>query len=156
MAERRIREEKIRCDACPVLCYIAEGRSGACDRYANDKGSLVRLDPLTVIETTDPKYTTMIEEIFGPVLTVYPYEARSYEKTLELVDSTSPYALTGAVFAKDRQAVNLAFDKLRHSAGNFYILGPDVLQPLTTESPDAGANHAVRHQATLCPVKDGT
>ena len=55
MAERRIREEKIRCDACPVLCYIAEGRSGACDRYANDKGRLVRLDPLTVIETTEQK-----------------------------------------------------------------------------------------------------
>ena len=55
MAERRVREEKIRCDACPVLCYIAEGRSGACDRYANDKGRLVRLDPLTVIETTEQK-----------------------------------------------------------------------------------------------------
>jgi 1-pyrroline-5-carboxylate dehydrogenase len=86
--------------------------------YDKSKGYFI--EP-TVIETTDPKYTTMCEEIFGPVLTVYPYDARKFEDTLELVDSTSPYALTGAIFAKDRGVVDLATNKLRHSAGNFYI-----------------------------------
>ena len=62
MAERRIREEKIRCDACPVLCYIAKGRAGACDRYANHDGKLVRLDPLTVIEATDQKLVPFLGE----------------------------------------------------------------------------------------------
>ncbi|RXK58827.1 L-glutamate gamma-semialdehyde dehydrogenase [Lacibacter luteus] len=75
----------------------------------------------TVIETTDAKYTTMYEEIFGPVLTIYVYPANEYEKTLELVDSTSPYALTGSIIAQDRYAVELATSKLRNSAGNFYI-----------------------------------
>ncbi len=75
----------------------------------------------TVIETTDPKYTTMCEEIFGPVLTIYVYPAADFEKTLDLVDATSDYALTGAVIATDRAAVKLATDKLRNSAGNFYI-----------------------------------
>lgn len=75
----------------------------------------------TVIETTDAKYTTMCEEIFGPVLTIYVYPANDYEKTLELVDSTSPYALTGSIIAQDRYAVELATSKLRNSAGNFYI-----------------------------------
>jgi 1-pyrroline-5-carboxylate dehydrogenase len=75
----------------------------------------------TVIETTDPKYTTMCEEIFGPVLTIYVYPANEYEKTLELVDATSPYALTGSIIAQDRYAVELATSKLRNSAGNFYI-----------------------------------
>ena len=75
----------------------------------------------TVIETKNPKYVTMCEEIFGPVLTVYIYPANSFEKTLELVDSTSPYALTGAIIAQDRAAVEMATAKLRNSAGNFYI-----------------------------------
>ncbi len=75
----------------------------------------------TIIETTDAKYTTMCEEIFGPVLTIYVYPANDYEKTLELVDSTSPYALTGSIIAQDRYAVELATSKLRNSAGNFYI-----------------------------------
>jgi 1-pyrroline-5-carboxylate dehydrogenase len=75
----------------------------------------------TVIEAKNPKYVTMCEEIFGPVLTVYVYPANSFEKTLELVDNTSPYALTGAVIAQDRYAVELATNKLRNSAGNFYI-----------------------------------
>jgi 1-pyrroline-5-carboxylate dehydrogenase len=75
----------------------------------------------TVIEAKTPKYVTMCEEIFGPVLTVYIYPANSFEKTLELVDSTSPYALTGAVIANDREAVELATLKLRNAAGNFYI-----------------------------------
>jgi 1-pyrroline-5-carboxylate dehydrogenase len=75
----------------------------------------------TVIEAKNPKYVTMCEEIFGPVLTVYIYPANSFERTLELVDSTSPYALTGAVIAKDRVAIDLATNKLRNAAGNFYI-----------------------------------
>lgn len=75
----------------------------------------------TVIVTKDPKSLTMCEEIFGPVLTVYVYEADDFEATLDLVDSTSPYALTGAVISTDRGAVELATRKLRHAAGNFYI-----------------------------------
>jgi 1-pyrroline-5-carboxylate dehydrogenase len=75
----------------------------------------------TIIETTDPKFTTMCEEIFGPVLTIYVYPANEFEKTMELVDTTSPYALTGAVIATDRAVIDAATAKLRHSAGNFYI-----------------------------------
>ncbi len=86
--------------------------------YDKSKGYFIQP---TVIETTDPKYTTMCEEIFGPVLTIYVYDARKFEEILDIVDTTSPYALTGAVFAKDRSAVDLATKKLRHSAGNFYI-----------------------------------
>ncbi|TAH05850.1 MAG: aldehyde dehydrogenase family protein, partial [Sphingobacteriales bacterium] len=88
---------------------------GNCDK---SKGYFIQP---TVIETTDPKYTTMCEEIFGPVLTIYVYPANAFEETLALVDSTSPYALTGAVISQDRYAVELATDKLRHAAGNFYI-----------------------------------
>ncbi len=75
----------------------------------------------TVIETEDPHFLTMEEEIFGPVLTIYVYDENKYEEALELVDSTSPYALTGAVFARKREALNQAVAKLRHAAGNFYI-----------------------------------
>ncbi len=75
----------------------------------------------TVIQAKDPKYVTMCEEIFGPVLTVYVYPANNFEKALELVDATSVYALTGAVIAKDREAVELATNRLRNAAGNFYI-----------------------------------
>ena len=75
----------------------------------------------TIIEATDPYYVTMCEELFGPVLTVYIYDENKYEETLKLVDSTSPYALTGAVIAQDRFAIETATNKLRNSAGNFYI-----------------------------------
>lgn len=75
----------------------------------------------TIIEATDPQYVTMCEELFGPVLTIYVYDENKFEETLKLVDSTSPYALTGAVLAQDRFAVELATSKLRNSAGNFYI-----------------------------------
>lgn len=75
----------------------------------------------TIIEAYDPQYITMCEELFGPVLTLYTYKADLFEEALELVDTTSPYALTGAVIAQDRQAVELATNKLRHAAGNFYI-----------------------------------
>ena len=63
----------------------------------------------------------MCEEIFGPVITIYVYEPERWEETLELVDKTSPYALTGAIFSQDRYAIEVAFRKLRYSAGNFYI-----------------------------------
>lgn len=75
----------------------------------------------TVLLATDPMYTTMVEEIFGPVLTVYVYQAERFEETLELVDQTSPYALTGSIFSKDRYAIELATKKLVNAAGNFYI-----------------------------------
>jgi 1-pyrroline-5-carboxylate dehydrogenase len=75
----------------------------------------------TILQTYDPYYTTMCEEIFGPVLTIYVYEPQDFEKTLELVDATSPYALTGAIFSQDRYAIDLAMKKLVNSAGNFYI-----------------------------------
>jgi 1-pyrroline-5-carboxylate dehydrogenase len=75
----------------------------------------------TVIVTTDPLYQSMQEEIFGPVLTINVYDSEKYEETLEMVDQTSPYALTGAIFAQDRWAINTAFNKLVNAAGNFYI-----------------------------------
>lgn len=75
----------------------------------------------TVLLAKNPMYVTMCEEIFGPVLSIYIYEAAKYEETLELVNTTSPYALTGAIIAQDRQAITIATDKLRDAAGNFYI-----------------------------------
>jgi 1-pyrroline-5-carboxylate dehydrogenase len=75
----------------------------------------------TVIEVTDPKYVTMCEELFGPVLTLYVYDENKFEETLDLVDTTSPYALTGSIISQDRYAVELATKKLTNSAGNFYI-----------------------------------
>jgi len=75
----------------------------------------------TLIETTDPAYRTLCEEIFGPVVTAYVYDDAKWAETLSLVDATSPYALTGAVFAQDRQAVVEAAAALRYAAGNFYI-----------------------------------
>lgn len=75
----------------------------------------------TVIVTEDSKFTTMCEEIFGPVLTIFVYEPDDFEATLDIVDSTSPYALTGSIFATDRYAITLAEQKLKNAAGNFYI-----------------------------------
>jgi len=75
----------------------------------------------TLVETTDPKYRLMCEEIFGPIVTAYVYDDAKWEETLKLVDETSPYALTGAVFAQDRAAVKQAHAALRHAAGNFYV-----------------------------------
>ena len=88
---------------------------GKCDKT---KGYFI--EP-TIIEAADPHYVTMCEELFGPVLTVYVYDENKFEETLKLVDQTSAYALTGAIIAQDRYAVELATDKLRNSAGNFYI-----------------------------------
>ncbi len=85
-----------------------------------DKSEGYFIEP-TVIETSDPKSVTMCDELFGPVLTVYVYDENKFEETLRLVDSTSSYALTGAIIAQDRFAVELATNRLRNSAGNFYI-----------------------------------
>jgi 1-pyrroline-5-carboxylate dehydrogenase len=88
---------------------------GGCDK---SKGYFI--EP-TVILTTDPHFKLMEEEIFGPVLTVFVYPDSEYKKTLDLCDATSPYALTGSVFARDRYAIHLANRRLRHAAGNFYV-----------------------------------
>ncbi len=87
-------------------------------RYSKSEGYFI--EP-TVILAKTPYYQTMVEEIFGPVLTVYIYEDEQYEATLELLNNTSDYALTGAIFAKDRSAIQLAMKVLHHAAGNFYI-----------------------------------
>lgn len=86
--------------------------------YDKSKGYFV--EP-TILLTKDPKYVTMCEELFGPVLTIYVYDENKYEETLELVDSTSIYALTGSILAQDRYAIELATKKLVNAAGNFYI-----------------------------------
>jgi 1-pyrroline-5-carboxylate dehydrogenase len=75
----------------------------------------------TVVLTDDPHFKLMEEEIFGPVLTLYIYPEKEWTETLDLVDGTSPYALTGAVFSQDRTAIHQAYRQLRHAAGNFYI-----------------------------------
>lgn len=104
--------------------YIDQARSdtnaeiiagGGCDK---SKGYFI--EP-TVIQTTDPKYTTMETELFGPVVTVYVYDDNKWGETLDLVDSTSEYALTGAVLSQDRYAIDEATKKLQNCAGNFYI-----------------------------------
>ncbi|MEL6545300.1 MAG: aldehyde dehydrogenase family protein, partial [Myxococcota bacterium] len=78
------------------------------------------IDP-TVLRVDDPKYVTMQEELFGPVLSVYVYDDAKWDETLALVDQTSPYGLTGAVFARDRRVIADASERLRFAAGNFYI-----------------------------------
>jgi 1-pyrroline-5-carboxylate dehydrogenase len=78
------------------------------------------VDP-TIIETTNPNFKTMAEEIFGPVLTLYVYDDAKVDEALKLCDEGSPYALTGAIFAEDRAAVDMMSQRLRHAAGNFYI-----------------------------------
>jgi 1-pyrroline-5-carboxylate dehydrogenase len=86
----------------------------------HDKSNGYFIEP-TVILSKTPDYVTMCEEIFGPVLTIYVYNADDFENTLQLVDQTSEYALTGSIFSKDRYAVELATKKLSNAAGNFYI-----------------------------------
>ncbi len=85
-----------------------------------DKSEGYYIEP-TVIQAKDPKYITMVEELFGPVLTIYVYKDADYEKTLDLLDETSPYGLTGAVFATDRQVISSTAKRLVNAAGNFYI-----------------------------------
>jgi len=107
-----------------ISAYIDHAKNDpSCEIIAGgnyDKSIGYFIEP-TVIVTTDPKYKSMQEEIFGPVLTIYVYASDNYEETLELVDKTSPYALTGAIFAQDRWAIDLALNKLMNAAGNFYI-----------------------------------
>ena len=86
--------------------------------YNKSKGYFI--EP-TVIQTTNPKYATMSTELFGPVMTVFVYEDADFEATLKLVDETSEYALTGAIFSNDRYAANVATKALENAAGNFYI-----------------------------------
>ena len=86
--------------------------------YDKTKGYFI--EP-TIIVAKDPKYVTMCEELFGPVLTIFVYDENKYEETLELIDSTSIYALTGAILGQDRYAIELATKKLSNAAGNFYI-----------------------------------
>jgi len=86
--------------------------------YDKSKGWFI--EP-TIIVTKDPNYVTMCEELFGPVLTIFVYDADKFEETLDIVDSTSIYALTGAILATDRYAIELASKKLSNAAGNFYI-----------------------------------
>lgn len=88
---------------------------GTCD---DSKGWFVHP---TVIETTNPQYESMCEEIFGPILSVYIYEDADWQKTLKLVDETSPYSLTGSIFSQDRYAIAEAYKALENAAGNFYI-----------------------------------
>ncbi len=96
----------------PVVELVAGGG------HDDSKGYFI--EP-TVLETKDPMYTTMCEEIFGPVVTIYVYHEENFEDTLRLLDETSPYALTGAIFSRDRYAAELATKRLVHAAGNFYI-----------------------------------
>ncbi len=87
-------------------------------RYNDETGFFI--DP-TLIHTERPDFVTMEEEIFGPVVTLYVYDDSDYSRTLDLVDQTSPYALTGAIFARDRSAIIEAKERLVHAAGNFYV-----------------------------------
>lgn len=88
---------------------------GTCD---DSKGWFVHP---TVIQALNPQYESMVEEIFGPILTIYVYEDEKWEETLKLVDSTSPYSLTGSIFAQCRYAIDEAYKALENSSGNFYI-----------------------------------
>lgn len=107
-----------------IMGYIEYARASAdAEILAGGRGDPSQgyyIEP-TVVVTRDPHFKLMEEEIFGPVLTVYVYPDAEYEETLALVDATSPYALTGAVFARDRYAIQLAHRRLRHAAGNFYV-----------------------------------
>jgi 1-pyrroline-5-carboxylate dehydrogenase len=104
--------------------YIGEARAGGSTRVAvggqadDETGFFIRP---TVLETSDPKSKTMEEEIFGPVLTVYVYEDARFDDVLDLVDATSPYALTGSVFARSRALIRRATDRLVQAAGNLSI-----------------------------------
>jgi 1-pyrroline-5-carboxylate dehydrogenase len=102
--------------------YIADARQNATilagGGVTDETGYFVQP---TLVETTDPSYRLLREEIFGPVVTAFAYPDERWHTTLELVDQTSPYALTGAVFAQDRRAVREAAAALRNAAGNFYV-----------------------------------
>ena len=107
-----------------LVHYIEQAKSDreveilAGGTYDKSKGYFVHP---TLLKTTNPHYTTMETELFGPIVTVYVYEDNEWESTLELVNNTSDYGLTGAIIAQDRHFIEYASGKLRHAAGNFYI-----------------------------------
>jgi 1-pyrroline-5-carboxylate dehydrogenase len=107
-----------------ITAYIDEAKQNsqvsiiAGGSYDGSKGYFI--EP-TVLKVNDPKYRTMCEEIFGPVLSIYVYEPSEFENVIELVNNTSPYALTGSIFAKDRYVIDQVSHKLQNAAGNFYI-----------------------------------
>jgi 1-pyrroline-5-carboxylate dehydrogenase len=107
-----------------ITSYIDEAKKSneaeviAGGTYGDSEGWFIRP---TIIRAKKPDYISMCDEIFGPVISIFVYNDADWAKTLQLVDSTSPYALTGAVFAKDIRAIREARDTLRNSAGNFYI-----------------------------------
>jgi len=105
-----------------IAGYIASGKNGASIVAGGgcDKSRGYFIQP-TLIEAQDPGHRLMCEEVFGPVVTAHVYDDSKWADTLSLVDSTSPYALTGAIFARDRRAVREASSALRYAAGNFYI-----------------------------------
>lgn len=106
-----------------IVSYIDRAKAAGAEVVAgggSDKSVGYFIEP-TVLLSRDPKSLTMTEEIFGPVLTVYVYDESDFEGAMELVDTTSPYALTGAVISTDRAAVERATTRLRQAAGNFYI-----------------------------------
>ncbi len=102
--------------------YIADARRNACILAGGGTNAETGyfIEP-TLVETSDPGYRLLCEEVFGPVMTVHPYPDEKWEDMLGIVDRTSPYALTGAVFANDRAAVRQAMSALRNAAGNFYV-----------------------------------
>jgi len=106
-----------------IMTYIQKAKDAGGEIVFGGKGDKSKgyfVEP-TVILTSNPHSITMEEEIFGPVLTIYVYEDQDFEKTLEICDKTSPYALTGAIFSRDRNALNTACRILRYAAGNFYF-----------------------------------
>jgi len=107
-----------------IMSYIEKAKNSPDAKIIaggkGDKSTGYFIEP-TVIHTTDPHFITMEEEIFGPVMTVYVYNDKDYEKTLHICDETSPYGLTGAIFSTDRYAMVQACKILRYAAGNFYI-----------------------------------
>ncbi|MBN2681111.1 MAG: L-glutamate gamma-semialdehyde dehydrogenase [Bacteroidales bacterium] len=106
-----------------IMSYISKAKESKEATFVyggeGDKTNGYFIQP-TIIKTDNPHFITMEEEIFGPVLTIYVYPDNEFEKTLETCDNTSPYALTGSVFARDRQALTFACKKLKYAAGNFY------------------------------------
>ena len=113
--ERAFRKHEAAISAARSDPHLRLVAGGECD---GTTGWFVRP---TIYETDDPRHDLMQRELFGPILTVYPYPEDEWEQTLALVDSTSPYALTGAVFAEDRGAIDHATARLRDAAGNFYV-----------------------------------
>jgi len=107
-----------------TMCYIEKAKASSkaeilCGGHG-DKSKGYFVEP-TIILTTDPKFVTMEEEIFAPVLTIFVYEDEHMEQTLKILDETSPYALTGSIFARDRYLINHLTEVLANTAGNFYI-----------------------------------